>query len=343
MAHREIGQLSLADGLVAERGRNESLERIAALVDWAPIGALLSGLHASVRGPKSYPPLMMLKALLLQQWHGLGDVDLEAMLGDRISFRRFCAIALDDATPDHVTISNFRRLLVAQGLADQVFAAVAVQIAAAGLLVKRGTLIAASLIAGAVKRPRPPQDVETAETPARAEGSPSPGAERAPSKLVRSPIDPEAAWSKKGGVRRFGYKAHVAVDAGSGIIRRHLLTPGNVNDTVPADQLIIGDERAVYADQAYDSLARRALLKESGIKNRIMRRANKHHPLSKRHKQRNTLIGKVRGPVEQVFSRLKGPLRWARVRYIGVQRNAAHLALLCTALNLMRWATLRPA
>jgi len=332
MAHREIGQLSLADGLVAECGRNQPLEQIAALVDWAPISALLSGVHASVRGPKSYPPLMMLKALLLQQWHGLADEHLEATLSDRISFRRFCGVALDEATPDHVTISNFRRLLAAEGLADQVFAAVAAQIAAAGLLVKRGTLIDASLIAAAVKRPRPPQDVEAAEG----------AAQRAPSKLVKSPLDPDAAWSKKGGVRRFGYKAHVAVDAGSGIIRRHLLTPGNVNDTVPADQLIIGDERAVYADQAYDSAARRALLKERGITNRIMRRANKHHELSRRHKQRNTLIGKVRGPVEQVFSRFKGPMRWARVRYIGLQRNAAHLALLCTALNLMRWASLRP-
>jgi IS5 family transposase len=341
MAHREIGQLSLADGLV-EGGRNASLERIAELVDWVPIGVLLSGVHASVRGPKSYPPLMMLKALLLQQWHGLSDPELEAMLGDRISFRRFCGVALDDATPDHVTISNFRRLLATQGLADQVFAAVAAQIAAAGLLVKRGTLIDASLIAAAVKRPRPPQEPEAAEAPAPAEGSPT-GVARAPSKLVRSPVDPEAAWSKKGGVRRFGYKAHVAVDAGSGIIRRHLLTPGNVNDTVPADQLILGDERAVYADQAYDCAARCALLKERKIKNRIMHRANKHHPLSARHKQRNTLIGKVRGPVEQIFARFKGPMRWARVRYIGLQRNAAHLALLCTALNLRRWARLRPA
>src|SRR5215472_14349197 len=104
MAHREIGQLSLADGLVAERGRNESLERIAALVDWAPIGALLSGLHASVRGPKSYPPLMMLKALLLQQWHGLGDVDLEAMLGDRLAYCVLLACDSRCARPENVAV-----------------------------------------------------------------------------------------------------------------------------------------------------------------------------------------------------------------------------------------------
>ena len=55
----------------------------------------------------------------------------------------------------------------------------------------------------------------------------------------------------------FGYKAHVGVDEGSGLIRAVLTTPANVNDTTPADDLIRGDEAVVLADAAYDTHVRR--------------------------------------------------------------------------------------
>ena len=74
-------------------------------------------------------------------------------------------------------------------------------------------------------------------------------------------FDPDAAWTKKGGRRYFGYKVHVGVDQGSAIIRRQVMTPANVNDTEPADLLICGDEAALYGDQAYTSAKRRADLR----------------------------------------------------------------------------------
>ena len=73
-------------------------------------------------------------------------------------------------------------------------------------------------------------------------------------------IDPDAAFSKENGKNVYGYKAHVAVDRGSGLIRRARLTPANVNDTQEADALIMGDERAIYADMVYAAHARRAAL-----------------------------------------------------------------------------------
>jgi IS5 family transposase len=73
-----------------------------------------------------------------------------------------------------------------------------------------------------------------------------------------SPRDPQAGWTKKNGRSRFGYKAHAAVDEGSGLVREAVMTPADVHDSVPADDLVQGDEAAVYADKAYDSEARRA-------------------------------------------------------------------------------------
>jgi IS5 family transposase len=340
MAERSVGQLSLADSLVAGKGRNEVLERLDELVDWSAIARLLSPVHGSRYGAPGYPAVAMFKALLLQQWHGLSDPALEASIEDRLSFRRFCGFALDAETPDHVTIHRFRETLRQLGLADRVFEEVNRQIDNRGLILRQGTLIDASLIDAAVKRPKPP--AEPAAVPSEAKPAEASGAakERPASKLVKSPLDPDAAWTKKGGRRYFGYKVHVGVDQGSAIIRRQVMTPANVNDTEPADLLICGDEAALYGDQAYTSARRRADLRARGIKDRMMHRANKHHPLTPRQIQHNTAIGRRRAPVEQVFAKLKRLCGWSRVRYRGLARNAVHLALLCTALNLKRLVVL---
>src|SRR5438105_7766167 len=84
-----------------------------------------------------------------------------------------------------------------------------------------------------------------------------------------------------------------------GLIRSVLTTPANVNDTVPADLLIRGDEQAVLADAAYHTHPREAALRARGIKPRLMRRANKHHPvLPPRLKRYNRLIARRRAAVD---------------------------------------------
>jgi len=351
MAERSLGQLSLADSLVAGTGRNEALERLGELIDWRAIAQLLSPVHGSRYGAPGYPAVAMFKALLLQQWHGLSDPGLEASIEDRLSFRRFCGFALDAETPDHVTIHRFRETLRKHGVADRVFEEVNRQIDSYGLILRHGTLVDASLVDAAVKRPKPPGEeppIDQAATPSEVNSTEPRGTakERPPSKLVKSPLDLDAAWAKKGGRRYFGYKVHVGVDQGSAIIRRQLITPANVNDTEPADRLICGDEAALYGDQAYTCARRRADLRARGIKDRMMHRANKHHPLTPRQVQHNAAIGRRRAPVEQVFAKLKRLCGWSRVRYRGLARNAVHLALLCTALNLKRLlvlTTARPA
>jgi IS5 family transposase len=263
----------------------------------------------------------MLKVMLLQQWYAASDPAIEEALRDRLSFRRFAGFGLDDATPDHSTISRFRTQLTRRGLAAPLFAAVGRQLEARGLLVKQGTLLDATLLEAQVRRP------------------PFAAGPRA-----RSSTDRDAAWARKGGAAHFGYKAHVGMDAGSGLIRRARLTPANVNETEVAEELLGGDEAAVYADKAYDTKARRARLKSRGVKDRIMHRPNKHHPeLPHWQKRRNALLSRVRAPVEQVFGTLKRGYGYRRVRYLGLERNATELWLKCTAYNLKRAVRLLPA
>ena len=97
MAHRDWGQLGFADHLVMRHSRpNELLTRLAELVDWAALGGIVAGLHDSPHGAPSYPPLAMVKALLLQQWYGLSDPALKEALWDRLSFRVFCGLPLGE-------------------------------------------------------------------------------------------------------------------------------------------------------------------------------------------------------------------------------------------------------
>jgi IS5 family transposase len=309
---RELGQLSLADGLVESgAGRNRQLEQIAGLVDWAAFERLLGEVYAAPVGRPSYGPVVLLKCLLLQQWYRLSDPGLEEALSDRLSFRRFVGLALADPVPDHSTLSRFRSELSRRGLAEPLLAELNRQLDARGLMVKAGTLIDASLVAADCRRPR--------------KGEP-----------VAGRSDRDASWNAMPEKPLFGYKMHLAVDQGSGLVRRALLTPGHVSDKAPFLDLVQGDEAAVYADRGYDGWWYRQELARRGIADGIMAGDYRQRPLDAAGYARNRMIGPLRAPIERTFGVLKRWYGYARVRYRSLLRNALQLQLLCVALNLRR-------
>src|ERR1700685_1168671 len=120
MAERRIGQLSFADNLVAEVvGAATTLDRIASLVDWTPIAALLSEMRGGTMGAPAYPALMLFKGMLLQQWHGLSDPGLEGAHKARPSLRRFVGVSWSARLPDQSSLWRCGEQLAARGLADQ--------------------------------------------------------------------------------------------------------------------------------------------------------------------------------------------------------------------------------
>jgi transposase, IS5 family len=309
---RELGQLSLADGLVeGGAGRNRQLEKIAALVDWTAFERLLGNVYAAPVGRPSYGPVVLLKCLLLQQWYRLSDPGLEEALSDRLSFRRFVGLALADPVPDHSTLSRFRSELSRRGVAERLLAELNRQLDARGLLIKAGTLIDASLVAADCRRPH--------------QGEPDDG---------RS--DQDASWNAMPEKPLFGYKMHLAVDHGSGLVRRAILTPGHVSDKVPFLDLVQGDERAVYADKGYDGAWYRARLLEQGIADGVMVSNYRQRPLDAAGRARNRRIGAIRAPIERTFALLKRWYGYGRVRYRSLIKNALQLQLLAVALNLRR-------
>ena len=320
MSHRAMGQLSLADGLVKRRaGQNQGLERLAAMIKWRAVERMLSSIYDASSGRPAYPPLVMFKCLLLQQWYALSDPQLEEALADRLSFRRFAGLPLDQEVPDYSTISRFRARLAQRSLGERLFAEINRQLEARGLLLKKGTLIDATLVQASVN---PPRD---------AHSTPGEG----------SPLDPDADWTKRGRIAFYGYKAHIGMDQGSELIRTATVTSAKVGDSLMADQLISGDERAVYADKAYESIERSARLAELGIADGIMRKLMPHsrdpHPLLA---ARNRVLGRIRCAVERKFAVMKERYGYRRVRYRGGAKNSLQLMLICIAMNLKRADTL---
>lgn len=308
-----IGQLGFAEAFLGPGvGSNRKLEALDGLIDWAPVERLARKLRRSRTGRPPYDPLSMLKALYLQALYDLSDPGLEEALADRLSFRRFCGFALEGGTPDETTICRFRGQ--AGKLLARAFEAVNGQLAAQGLMVRKGTLLDATLVSSA--RHAPSYEA-------------GPGAGHA--------AEPGAGWTRKGGQAFFGYKAHIAVDEGSGLVRRLIVTSAKVYESEVADALVMGDERAVYGDRAYEQKARRTRLKEMGIKDRIMHRRHKHMAeLPHWQQRRNRLIARRRAPVEAVFSAFKRLYGAGRARSTDIARNTARLMAIATVYNLRR-------
>lgn len=297
---RPMGQMSFADDLV--NGASNFLSEVDTILDWTSLERELSGIYSSSTGRPSYPLLVLFKTLLLQQWYRLSDPGMEEAMCDRISFRRFVGLSLSDQVPDHSTISRFRSQLGDRY--EGLLASLNSQFESQGFVVKQGTMLDASIVR---------------------------------SLSPKKTVDPEAgSFGSPRQEHVCGYKMHTAVDRKSGLVRRVIVTPANINDSTPADELIMGDEQAVYADKAYDKHSRRSALKGRGVFVGIMHRPNQYHPLKPAQVAFNKRMAKLRAPVEHVFGILKNHYRLRRARYIGLIRTAVQITLACMAMNIKR-------
>ena len=314
MLGKQTGQKGFGDLEATSRlSDSHFLKKIDSQIDWRPFEKLMEPLYHPTQGRPSHPPVMMFKALLLAQWYNLSDPGLEEAILDRLSFLRFLGLSFNDPVPDETRICRFRNKLAEEKLGERLFAMLEEQLKNKGLIVQRGSLIDATLI---IAQPRPPR-------------------------RGKSSSDPEAEWTKRGKDGHFGYKAHLSVDESSGLIRRLGLTGANFPESYMFDEMVIGDEAAVFADSAYTQRARKTALRGQGVFCGIISRAWRCHPLSRRQKKRNKFFARVRGAVERVFGTLKCHYGLARCRYLGLKRNHNHLWLKGICFNLKKMLVLQ--
>ena len=316
MLGKQSGQMGFGDmeamGRVPE---GHFLKKIDGQINWRPFEKLLEPLYHPTQGRPSHPPLVMFKALLLQQWYGLSDPGLEEAICDRLSFQRFLGLSLQDPVPDETRICRFRNMLAQADLGERLFGLLEEQLDAQGLLVRRGSLIDATLVKAQPHAPR------------KGEASP----------------DPEADWTRRGKDGHFGYKVHLSVDQGSDLLRRLALTAASVSESHLFDEMVIGDEAAVFADGAYAKDARKAALRGRGVFCGIINRPWRYRAITAQQKRRNKFYSRVRRAVERVIGTLKCRYGLERCRYLGRRRNLNHLWLKGICYNLKKMLVLQGA
>ena len=291
--------------------RWESLRRVLSVTDQT----------GEQGGRPPYDPVVMFRAVLLGQWHDLSDEELEQVLRVRLDFQLFCDFTLSDAVPDKNTIGLFRRKLEENKVMGRCLKAVNRELERLGLKVQSGRMVIDSTIIKSAARPRNVVDVSDDGPPT---GS--------------SSVDPDAAWTVKGKSFHYGYKEHALVETEQGYIEDLTVTPANVHDGTMLESIVKGRRKftEILADKAYDSRKNRLLLKFRRIKDGILRRARRGHPLTPTEQRRNRRLSRERFTVEQQFGTKKRKFRFARARYIGLARVAAQAFLKAICFNLLK-------
>jgi transposase, IS5 family len=297
--------------------RDRFLAEMEVMVPWARLVERLAPLYP--KGERGRPPIgleRMLRLYFLQQWYGLADEALEDALYDSQALRGFAGIELGrDPVPDATTVLHFRHWLERHGLTKALFDEVAALLSARGLLMRQGTIVDAVLAkAGIIAAPSSTKNKEKAR-------------------------DPEMHQTKKGNQWYFGMKAHLGVDAASGLVHTLTGSAANEADINQTAALLHGEEKAVFADAGYTGAAKRpeltdrALSWNIAIKRKIIKalppRLRDLAAAAERAK------AQVRAWVEHPFHIIKDRFDYRKVRYRGLKKNTAQLYSLFALANLV--------
>lgn len=303
------------DPLLKKTRRAVFLEEMEQVVPWTALVGLVQpyarGAHQALGGRPPFAVETMLRIHCLQLWWNLSDPAMEEELHDRPLYREFVGLTGEARLPDETTILRFRHLLEKHDLAPQVLATINAALARQGLLLKTGTLVDATLIA-------------------------------APSstKNKSGQRDPEMHQAKKGNQWHFGMKAHIGVDADSGLVHSVIGTAANVCDVTQAAGLLHGQESDVFADAGYQGVAKREEAKDLDVRWHVAMRPGKRRVLDKMRESHRLvdhlekLKASVRAKVEHPFRVVKQQFGYAKVRYRGLAKNTARLTMLFALVNL---------
>jgi len=308
MAQMTFGDAEYA-GKRKKTRREVFLEEMDQVVPWKSLLNLIEPLYPIAgRGRHPYPLETMLRVHLMQNWFGLSDPAMEEALYEITPMRTFAGLTLTKAIPDETTILNFRHLLEANELAPEILRRVNAYLSRKGLMLKRGSIVDATIIAA-------PSSTKNAE------------GER----------DPEMHQTKKGNQWHFGMKAHIGVDADSGLVHTVTTTPANEADVEVVAALLHGKEVVVHADSGYTGADKRVERKNltwqiAAKRGRIKAMADGRakRALEKIEKAKAS----VRAKVEHPFRVIKRQFGLVKVRFRGLAKNTAHVVTLFALSNL---------
>lgn len=245
---------------------------------------------------------IMLRVYFMQQWYSLSDPSMEDSLYDIESMRRFAGIDIE-SIPDETTILNFRHFLERHRLTEQLFEISTQYLSERGLLLREGTIVDASIISA-------PSSTKNKDRQR----------------------DPEMKQTKKGNTWHFGMKAHIGTDT-QGRIHSVVVTDASVHDSQIFEDCLHGEEDELYGDKAYANDERKQVAEANGIIWRVNRKARRGKKLNCADRSFNKKSNRVRAHVEHAFGIVKHLWGYRKVRYRGLDKNAAQVFTLFALAN----------
>jgi IS5 family transposase len=308
--------------------REVFLEKMEQVVPWTRLMQVIEP-HYPKSGKRGRPPIgleRMLRMYFVQQWYGLADEAVEDAVYDSQALRNFMGIDLGrQSVPDATTLMGFRHLLEANDLTKAMLVEVNVMLMERGLLMTKGTLVDATLIAA-------PSSTKNKE----------------------HGRDPEMHQAKKGNQWHFGMKAHIGVDKDSGLVHTLTTTAANVSDISQTAALLHGQESDVWADAGYVGVEKREDMQqalnanEQTVQWHVAKRRSTIEKLAEGWQKSmaqayEKLKAQVRSRVEHPFHVVKNIFKYKKTRYKGLAKNDAQLNVLFALSNLyMVRGELRP-
>ena len=235
---------------------------------------------------------------------------MEEAFFDTPLYREFAKLEEFARLPDESTILRFRHRLEKHKLAEQILLTVNELLTQRGLLLKVGTAVDATLI------PAP------CSTKNKDKGR-----------------DPAMHSSKKGNQWYFGMKAHIGVDADSGLVHTVRGTSGHVSDISEGNTLLHGQESIAFGDAGYQGIEKRPDA-NSNVNWQIAMGPGKRKALNKENEadslidQAEKIKAGIRAKVEHPFRVIKRQFGFIKVRYKGLKKNTAQLITLFALSNL---------
>jgi IS5 family transposase len=294
------------DGKGKVTRRERFLAEMDAVIPWPRLLRLIEP-HYPKAGNGRQPLGLekMLRIYFLQQWFNLSDPQAEDAIYDSESMRRFARVELgDEMVPDETTILRFRHLLEQHGLTHAIFDSITGLLEGRRLLLRSGTIVDATIIAA-------PSSTKNAS----------------------ATRDPEMKQTHKGRNWHFGMKLHIGADK-RGIVHTVRATNAGVADITQLPELLHGQERELFGDQAYWKEDDRVFLEEWGVRYRINRRPTSQRPLSERWRMINRARSRTRARGEHAFRVVKQLWGFAKVRYRGLAKNLARAHIMFALANL---------
>ena len=298
--------------------RERFLSQMEALVPWQQlIDALSPSYFPNAAGKRGRPPIgleRMLRIYVLQQWYALADEALEDAIYDSQAMRDFVGIDLAiESVPDATTLLRFRHLLEKHSLTQRIFEEINAHLAEKGLFMREGTIVDATIVAAA----------------------PS-------TKNQAKQRDPEMKQTKKGNQWYFGLKAHIGVDAVTGLTHSVAATSANVADVTMAGALVREDDKRVYGDAGYTGMWKHLDEEKDDPDSRCCVAAKRGVIKKMDDSPMKTLLlaiekakASIRAKVEHPFHVIKNLFGYRKVRYKGLAKNQAQLFSLFGLANLV--------